>query len=307
MGGIEQGDDGVTPVLPTVAFIGLGRMGGPMAANVGTAGFPLRLYNRTSQKAEDLAVRLGATFCQTPGEAAEGADIVITMLADADAVAKVYRNGGVLESIRSGALLVDMGTTGPEAVKDLARSVELAGGRPVDAPVSGSVAAAEAGTLTILAGGSSADVDAARGVLGAIGGKIYHLGPVGSGALMKLAVNQIIFGLTQAVSEALVLAERGGIARGQAYEVFENSAVAAPMVTYRRGAFLDPDATPTAFAIALGEKDLRLIVAQAEAVGCPVPQAETNLAVMSKARLAGFGDQDIAAVAVYLRKEGSLG
>ena len=123
---------------------------------------------------------------------------------------------------------------------------------------------------------------------------------------MKLAVNQIIFGLTEAISEALVLAESGGIEREKAYEVLENSAVAAPMVRYRRAAFVDPESTPPAFAISLGEKDLRLIVAEAKAVNAPAPQAETNLAMMSEASRAGLGEQDIVSLAVYLRQKRGL-
>jgi 3-hydroxyisobutyrate dehydrogenase-like beta-hydroxyacid dehydrogenase len=134
-----------------------------------------------------------------------------------------------------------------------------------------------------------------------LGSKVYHLGGPGSGAVMKLAVNGVIYALGQAVSESLVLAEQAGIERAAAYEVFENSAIAAPMVKYRHDAFVFPETTPTAFAMSLAAKDLGLIRALAEQVGVPVPQAVVNHEVLKEAIAAGLGDHDMAAVAVHLR------
>ena len=160
---------------------------------------------------------------------------------------------------------------------------------------------AEAGTLTLMVGGEPADLERARPVLAAIGGTIFHLGPLGSGAAMKLAVNTVIFGLNGAVAEALVLAEGAGIARGLAYDVLAASAAGAPFVGYKRAAFLDPEDTPVAFSVDLAAKDLRLIADLARDVGLPMPQATANLAVFDAVIDGGGGDRDLSVVASHLR------
>ena len=287
-----------------VAFLGLGNMGGPMAANLVRAGNEVVGYNRTIEKAESWSRQCGGGVAATPALAAAGADVVISMLADESSVRGVYDGDrGVLSGLKHGAVVVDMGTTGPNGVAWLANAVQDAGGVLVDAPVSGSTAAAASGGLTIMAGGPDDAVSRVRPLLDEMGAQFYHLGETGAGAAMKLAVNAIIFAIGQAVSEALVLAERSGIPRELAYEVFEHSAAAAPMVLYRHDAFLYPEETPPAFAMTLTEKDLMLITGLAQDVGAPMPQAEVNLAVAADAIKAGFADDDMAAVAQYLRAQ----
>ena len=291
--------------MTRVAFFGLGRMGAPMAANIARAGFPVVVYNRTRSKAESLAAEHGMSVADSPKAAAADADVLITMLADEASVQAVYEGElGALSGMRSGAVAVDMGTTGPQGVARLAAQVAQRGGSLVDAPVSGSTAAATAGTLTILAGGEDSALDAVDAVLRSVGSTVYRMGCSGSGAIMKLAVNNVIYGLGQAISESLVLAERSGLDRALAYEVFMNSAVAAPMVKYRRDAFVQPEDTPAAFAMSLAAKDLRLIQALADEVGAPMPQAAVNHDVLDEAIQRGLGDQDMAAVAVHLRTRG---
>lgn len=286
----------------SVAFIGLGRMGAPMAANLAAAGHDLVLHNRTRTTAESLAEEIGATVAATPREAAVGAAVVITMLADEDALRTVLGGeDGVLAGLRPGAVLLDMGTTGPAAIGRLATTVAEAGGALVDAPVSGSTGAAEAGTLTIMVGATDEAFDTVAPILSAMGDAVYHLGGTGAGSVAKLAVNNILYALGNAVAESLVLAERAGLDRAQVYEVLENSAVAAPMLGYRRAAFLDPENTPAAFAMTLARKDLVLITELASALGVPVQQAEANLSLISAAVEAGLGERDMADVAVHLR------
>jgi 3-hydroxyisobutyrate dehydrogenase len=288
--------------VPDVAFIGLGRMGARMATNLAGAGHEVVLHNRTRSRAEALAAEVGATVADSPREAASLAPVVVTMLADEPALLAVCDgDDGVLAGLRDGAVVVDMGTTGPAGIRRLAPRVARAGGTLIDAPVSGSTDAAASADLTIMVGGPPAVVDAIRPLLAAMGRTVHHLGDTGAGAVVKLAVNNIIYALGNAVSESLVLAERAGLDRARVYAVFESSAVAAPMLHYRHDAFLSPQDTPAAFAMTLAHKDLRLLTGLAEELGVPVEQATANLSLIGRAVEAGFADNDMADVAVYLR------
>jgi 3-hydroxyisobutyrate dehydrogenase/2-hydroxy-3-oxopropionate reductase len=291
--------------VATVGVLGIGRMGSAMSRALGRAGHELVLYNRTSERARQLAQELGGDVAATPAAVARAADVCLTMLADGAAVEAVYRGSdGLVAGARRGSVLVDLSTVLPSTMTGLEAEVRATGAGLLDAPVSGSVALAEAGQLTIMVGGEEADLERARPVLEGLGQRIFHLGRLGSGAAMKLAVNAVIFGLNNAVSECLAIAERAGIERQLAYEVVASSAVAAPYVGYKRAAFLDPDGTPTAFALELAEKDLRLITEFAAALDLAVPQAETNLAVMRRAEAALGPERDFSAVATYLRSTG---
>lgn len=291
-----------------VAFIGLGRMGTPMATNVAGAGHDLVLHNRTASKAQALAADVGASVAATPREAADGAEAVVTMLPDIDVLRETYHGpDGVLAGLGSGAVAIDMGTTGPAGVAWLDGEVRAIGATVVDAPVSGSTASAAEAALTIMAGGPREAFERVEPLLRAMGGSIYHLGPTGSGAAMKLAVNAMIYGLGQAVSESLVLAERFGIDRELTYDVFEHSAIAAPMVKYRREQFVNPDDAPVLFAMTLAHKDLRLIVDLASQLGAPMAQSGTNLDSYGAAIEQGFGDRDMAGLAQFLRERAASG
>jgi 3-hydroxyisobutyrate dehydrogenase-like beta-hydroxyacid dehydrogenase len=288
--------------MSTVAFLGLGNMGAPMAANLVKAGHDLTVWNRSPAKAEKFAAEHGASIADAPAVAAKGAEFVVSMLADDSAVLDAYTGDcGVLTTIGDNVIAIDMSTIAPETVAELYARTHEAGGRFVDAPVSGSVAAAAAGTLTIMAGGDSRDVEDCTSVLSAMGDPVIGMGASGRGAAMKLAVNAIVHGLNGAVSESLVLAERAGISREDAYAVFLNSAVAAPFVQYRQAAFERPDEVPTAFRLALAAKDLRNALALASQTGTHLPHAARSLEILEQAAAAGFADHDESAVAEYLR------
>jgi 3-hydroxyisobutyrate dehydrogenase/2-hydroxy-3-oxopropionate reductase len=273
-----------------------------MASNIAAAGFPLTVWNRTVAKAEALATKTGATVAASPADLAGAVDVVVTMVADGEVQADLYMGSGAMcGSLAAGTLCVDMSTVSPAESRQVAAAVEAAGGRFVDAPVSGSTAIATAGTLTIMAGGQPGDVETLGPVFEAMGSRVYHMGPVGSGATIKLAVNSIVYGLGQAVAEALVLAEASGIGRETAYEVFANSAIAAPFVHYRREAFLKPGEVPVAFRMVLARKDLDLALDLARSAGASMPQAVLNRSELDDAIAAGFGDHDMSAVAEYLR------
>ena len=290
-----------------VAVLGIGRMGGAMAGRLAACGLDVVLYNRSPEPAQALAASIGARVAATPAEAVAGSAVAISMVSDDAAVHDLFEGPtGALAGLDSRTVAVDMSTVLPGTIQGLEAAVRATGAGILDAPVSGSVAFAASGGLTIMVGGSPADVERARPVLEQLGQRVIHLGPLGAGATVKLAVNTVIYGLNQALSEALVLAERAGVDRATAYDVIRSSAAGAPFVEYKRAAFIEPDSTPTAFALALAEKDLELILELAAAVGTEMPQARTNLELV---RRAGSGDpgRDIASIAAYLRESGSVG
>ena len=185
-----------------------------------------------------------------PGEAAALADICLTMLADDAAVGSVYRGpDGLIAAAKPGSLLVDLSTVTPDTIRSFDADARAGGVALLDAPVSGSVATAEAGQLTLMVGGEAGDLERGRPALEPLARTIVHVGPLGSGAAMKLAVNTVIFGLNEALAEGLVLAEIAGIDRGVAYGVIAESAVGAPFVGYKPSLLIDPDPSPTAFAL----------------------------------------------------------
>ena len=290
--------------MTTAAILGTGRMGSAMAERLATQGVDVVLYNRTRERCDPLASRLGCTVASTPAEAASRADVVISMVADDDAVRELYEGDeGVPAGIRPDAVAVDMSTTLPDTIQAIAPAVRATGAGILDAPVSGSVTSTLGGELTIMVGGSADDLERARPVLDRLAKRIFHMGQLGTGAAMKLAVNTVIYGLNGALSESVILAEHNGIDRAIAYEVLANSAVAAPFVQYKRAAFVDPDATPVAFSLTLAEKDLRLIEQLAAESATPMPQAAINHEAIRAAMASIGSDADFSSVARYLRRE----
>jgi 3-hydroxyisobutyrate dehydrogenase/2-hydroxy-3-oxopropionate reductase len=296
--------------MTTVAVLGTGRMGGAMAGSLARAGFPLLLFNRSGDRAEALAAALGAgaRAVGSAAEAATGADVILSVVSDGDAVEELYRGpGGVLEGIRAGAVALDSSTVPPAVSRGLATDVRARGADILDTPVSGSVTLAESGKLTIMVGGEATTLERVRPVLDALAGRVFHMGPLGSGAVIKLCVNAIVFGLNQSVAESLVLAERAGVDRAAAYDVLAASAIGAPFVQYKRDAFVTPATTPVAFSIALAIKDLGLITELADEVGADVPQSLLNATQLAEAAttLPSGSESDLAGVAAHLRHGGT--
>ena len=285
-----------------VSIAGIGRMGSAMASVLRRAGFDVMLYNRTTERAESVAEEIGASVAPSPRDAATFADVVISIVADDDAVRDLYlSDDGLVSGIGDGCVVLEMSTVDPSTIAEVLPAVEAAGGTLLDAPVSGSVSLVESGSLTIMVGGATEALDRARPVLDALAARVYHLGASGNGSTMKLAVNGLVHAINQALSEAVVLAERAGVPRELAYEVFANSAAGAPFVAYKKAAFLDPESAPVAFSLDLVVKDLELILGLAERSGAPMPQGEANLRAARKAIAMGYGDRDMSALAVMLR------
>ncbi len=281
-----------------VAVVGTGRMGAAMVGRIVAAGHPVTVYNRTPERAQGL----GATVAPTARDAVTGAEVVVVSLADDDAVRAAYQGpDGIIAGLATGAVVCDTSTIAPATVRELAAAVRTRGASLLDTPVSGSVALVQSGQLTILAGGDGDALERARPVLGCLGSRIVHLGGQGTGATMKLVVNSVVHALNQAVAEALVLAERAGVDRAAAYDVFTTSAIAAPFVQYKRDSYVQPETAPVAFALDLVAKDLRLIGELAASVDARMPQLMANTAVVTEAVRSGYGDRDLSALAEWLR------
>ena len=270
-----------------------------MVGTLRRAGFDVVAWNRDRGKCHAVAHTSGAEVAEGAAEAASAADVAITSLADDAAVEAVYADA--VEGFHAGQVVLEMSTIAPETVRKVAPSVQGRGATMLDAPVSGSVPVVERGELLIMVGGDPDALERARPVLEALSSTIIHVGELGTGATMKLAVNALVHGLAVALSESLVLAERAGVERTTAYEVFASGAAAAPFVLYKRAAFERPDETPVAFSLDLVAKDLDLILALAERVGAPMPQADTNREEVGAALAAGMGESDMSALAGYLR------
>jgi 3-hydroxyisobutyrate dehydrogenase/2-hydroxy-3-oxopropionate reductase len=272
-----------------------------MVRRISDAGFSVTVYNRTRAKAEALA-SAKVSVADTAREAAAVADVVLVSLADDEAVQAAYGGpDGLVAGLADGAVVADTSTVSPATPRSLEEEVRAAGAVLLDTPVSGSVPTVEQGGLTIMAGGDAAALDRIRPVFEPIAARVVHLGGLGAGATMKLAVNSIVHALNVALSEALVLAERSGIEREAAYDVIAGSAAGAPYVHYKRSAFLDPEGTPVAFALDLVAKDLDLAAALAAERSAPGTQLAANREIVGAAISAGYGSADISAVAEYLR------
>lgn len=289
-----------------MAVLGTGRMGGAMASTIGRAGFELVLWNRDPAKARTLGDTIGATVAGSAAEAASKADVVLTSLADDDALRAVYLGeGGVVEGIGASAVAVDTSTVDPQTIDDVGSAVDATGAGFLDCPVSGSVSTVEAGALTIMVGGEAELLERVHPVLDALAARVIHVGDRGAGAATKLAVNDLVHGLNVALAEALVLAERAGVDRETAYEVFASGAGGAPFVQYKREAYEHPERAAVAFSLDLVAKDLELITRLGDRVGAPMRQAATSLDIVRRAIAEGYGGRDLSSIAVWLREAGT--
>lgn len=285
-----------------VAVVGLGRMGSAMAETLSKAGFSVVVWNRSGETARSIAARVDAMIAGSPREAAASASIVLTSLADDQAVRDVYLGeDGIAAGIRPGSVVVEMSTIDPSVIHEIGTLIDAVGSDLLDAPVSGSVQLVEQGKLTIMAGGTAEALSKAQPVLDALAARVFHVGDRGSGATIKLAVNALVHGINGALAEALVLAEAAGVDRSAAYEVFAAGAGGAPFVQYKQAAYENPEAAAVAFSIDLVAKDLDLITALGSRSGVQMPVSEANLKLARQAIEAGLGDLDMSALAVYLR------
>ncbi|SFR62880.1 3-hydroxyisobutyrate dehydrogenase [Marinobacter daqiaonensis] len=255
---------------PHIAFLGIGLMGAPMTANLLAAGFRMTLWNRTAAKCEPFKEQ--ADVAPSPAEAVAGADVVITMLENGDVVEDVLVRQGVIDALGEGAVLIDMSSVQPSLARRHAAMAAERGAGYLDAPVSGGTRGAESGTLSIMAGGEAAHLESVQGVLAALG-RVTHIGPVGAGQLAKLA-NQAIVGVTiGAVSEALLLASRGGADPVAVREALLGGFAGSRILEQHGQRMIDRDFAPGAPA-RIQLKDLRMILDEARAEGLTLPLAQ---------------------------------
>lgn len=277
-----------------------------MARRFHENGHDLVLWNRDRSKAEAVAADTGATVADSAAAAAARADVTVSSLADDAALRAVYLGPkGVLEGIDPDSIAVDTSTVDPGTVVEVGEAVDAKGAQFLDCPVSGSVSTVESGALVIMAGGDPETIATVEPLLSSIAKQVVPVGGRGAGAACKLAVNGLVHGLNVALSEALVLAEKAGVDRAAAYEVFAGGAGGAPFVHYKREAYEHPEDAVVAFTLDLVAKDLDLITTLASKVGAPMDQANTGLEIVRRAIDSGMGDRDLSAVAVYLRGEES--
>jgi 3-hydroxyisobutyrate dehydrogenase-like beta-hydroxyacid dehydrogenase len=271
-------------------------MGQPMARHLARAGFCTRVYNRTRARAEAVAAD-GAIVCGSPAEAAEGAAYVITMVGDGPALEEVVSGAaGVLQGLRPGSVLLQMSTVSREQVRRAADACARRGAELLDAPVTGGRIGAEQGTLTIMVGGDERTLDRARPILAPFSKTVLHVGAVGAGTLVKLAINVIQAGMVEMLAEGLALVRRAGLKPEALLEVLEASAGNSPLLRLKGAALRAGDYQPQ-FALKWMDKDLRLAGEEAKALGAALPVATAVAAFYSAAAGRGHGEEDYAAVA----------
>ena len=284
--------------MPHISFLGIGLMGAPMVARLLDAGFSLTLWNRTPDKTQPFAGR--ARIAATPAQAVAEADVVITMLENGAVVDQVLYQGDAIAGLRPGALVIDMSSVEPATARRHGEQVAKLGGGYLDAPVSGGTRGAQAGTLSIMVGGADPVFDQATSVFQPMG-TVTHIGPVGSGQLAKLA-NQAIVGITiGAVSEALLLAVRGGARPEKVREALLGGFAGSKILEQHGERMLSRDFEPGAPA-RIQLKDLRMILDEARAEGLTLPLSQRVFEEYQALLASGHGDVDHSGLLLELER-----
>jgi 3-hydroxyisobutyrate dehydrogenase len=286
----------------SVAFLGLGIMGSGMAGRLVANGFSVAVFNRNPEKAKALAAK-GAQVATSPHEAASGASVIISMVADDTASRSVWLGqDGALAGAGAGTVCIECSTVTVDWVRELAAAAAAKECELLDAPVTGSKSHAAAGELSFLVGGTATGLDKVRPILAAMGKTVVHVGAVGSGALLKL-INNFVCGVQiAALAEAMAMIERSGLDRAKALEVLTNGAPGSPLVKAVSARMTTPDYTPN-FLLRLMAKDLNYAGKEAAKLNVELSTALAALSEFQRAIAAGHGEKDIAAVVEPLRKK----
>ncbi len=290
--------------MADVAILGVGKMGSAMARELVASGHRVRIWNRTKEKSEILASEIAnhsLTVASDATEAVASSEFVIAIFADGKTTQEVLLNDPrLLKSANPGTIFVDMGTSGVDTAKLLSQKFSSEGYDFVDAPVSGSVATIASHQLLVMASGRATAIDRLRPVLLSFSKLVSNLGPAGNGQAMKLSVNLIVHSLNAALAEALALATSAGIEASAAYDIFDESVIAAPFVKYKRSAFLDVD-TPVAMRMDTVVKDLGLIRRLGASAGVKLEAICAVEDLYRQACASGFEAKDMASLVRFLR------
>lgn len=288
-----------------LGFLGLGTMGAAMAANLAKAGHPISVWNRTPDRAPELA-ELGIRRGSSPAEVAGSAETVVVCVSDTpDVEAVLFGPDGVADAARPGLLVIDCSTISPSATRDFGARLAERGAALVDAPVSGGSEGARNATLTIFAGGEPGDVQRARPVLEAMGRTITHVGPLGSGQIVK-AVNQtILAGTYLGVAEGIALALKAGLDVEQVVGALGGGAAQSWVLANRSGRMIAND-YPLGFKLALHRKDLGIALGLAAELGADLPVSRLAAALEDELIAEGHAEDDMSALARAVRARSGL-
>ena len=283
-------------------FIGLGIMGKPMAKNLLKAGYPVQAYDHHDESIQEI-VACGGVGCKSAREAANGADVIFTMLPNSPQVkTALLEKDGVLETMKKGAIVVDMSSIDPTVSIELEKKITEAGGEMIDAPVSGGEPKAVDGTVSFMCGGKEEVFEKVKPMLEKMGKDVTLVGPIGSGNMTKLA-NQIIVAVNiAALSEALVLAVKSGVNPENVYKAIRGGLAGSTVMDAKAPMILDRNFQP-GFRIELHIKDLNNAVNAAKTVGMNIPMAEKVLGMMKHLQKEGLGKCDHSAVVRYYEEQ----
>lgn len=287
-----------------IGFLGLGRMGWPMAANLAKSSNEVIVWNRSPEKSRLFALQHRVEYTDLPCELTHKCDVIVTMLADDQASESVHLGeNGLFASLNEAGtsdqcIFLEMGTVSPTHLETLRRQAK--GHKVIDAPVSGSTNAATDGSLLIMAGATQQDVAALSAVLEPMSREVIVLDKPGAGSVMKLSVNMLIHGINQCLAESMALASSAGISAEEAFQVIEHSAAAAPCLKYRKNLYLDEKNHPVSFTVALAQKDMSLAMSLAKENGVNMPQSEVTYNQLVRASEGGFSDRDMAAMVEFV-------
>ena len=285
-------------------FIGLGLMGGPMAANIARAGFPLTVWNRTPEKSEPLRA-LGAEVAADAEAVAAASDVLVTMVSDDAALEDLlFGSGGVAKALRPDAVVVDMSTTSPRCMESVSAQLAEQGARLVDAPVFGSTEPATTGDLWAVVGAEADDLTRVRPQLDAMCGTVFHLGPVGSGSLMKVSGNLVVTGMIALLGESLTLGTSGGLDARQMLDVLTAIDFTSPLWNGKGSLVVDEDYAPR-FPLRHALKDVRLARSVAASHGLDLRVVAGAEEEYAAAAGAGHQDEDVMAVVHAVRSTAS--
>jgi 3-hydroxyisobutyrate dehydrogenase len=288
-----------------IGFIGLGTMGVGMALNLLKAGHEVSVHNRTREKEEAVA-KEGARRAESPREAADGAEIIVTMVSDTPDVEEVVLGAeGVIQGALQGAIVIDMSTISPTATRQMAEALDKKGIKMLDAPVSGGPEGANNGTLAIMVGGDAPAFEKALPILEIMGKTVTHVGPIGAGQITK-AINQIIIsGTYLTVAEGLTLGMKAGLNMEKVIAAISGGA-ASSWVLHNRGINVVNNSYPLGFRVKLHHKDLRIALETARELGVTLPAAALVAQIENGLIARGFGDDDVSAIGRSIREQSGL-